>query len=61
MHRLTGSTITRLMRQHGKTIRGLAAEMNVTQARVRHVRSRGVDGFAYVQDWTQAITGPVPQ
>ncbi len=61
MHRLTGSTITRLMRQHGKTIRGLAAQMNITQTRVRRVRAQGVEGFAYVQDWTEAITGKVPQ
>lgn len=61
MQRLTGSTITRLMRQHGKTIRGLAAQMNITQTRVRHVRAHGVEGFAYVQDWMQAITGEVPR
>lgn len=57
MDHLTGPTVVRLMRGHGKTIRGLAAAMNITQQRVRAVRADGVTGVAYVQDWMQAITG----
>jgi hypothetical protein len=57
MDHLTAPTIVKLMRQHGKTIRGLAGSMHITQARVRHVRQHGVAGLAFVQDWMQAITG----
>ena len=57
MDHLTATTIVKLMRQHGKTIRGLAAAMKITMTRVRHVRARGVTGEAFVQDWMQAITG----
>lgn len=57
MHALTGKQITRLMRQHGQTIAGLAKSMQITQVRVREVRSKGVNGPGYVMDWLQAITG----
>lgn len=57
MNHLTAVTIDKLMRKHGKTIRGLAEIMGVTQARVRQVRARGVEGEAFVQDWMQAIVG----
>jgi hypothetical protein len=55
--RITGPSIVKLMRSHGKTIRGLAMSMGITQRRVRHVRARGVAGVAYTRDWMQAITG----
>ena len=42
---LSGATIVRLMRQNGKTIRGLAASMGITQVRVREVRAAGVNPF----------------
>lgn len=44
------------MRLHGKTIRGLALQMNITMARVRQVRERGVQGEAFCQDWLEAMT-----
>jgi hypothetical protein len=53
---MTGITIAKLMRQHAKTIRGLAQAMCITQKRVRQVRSHGVQGTAFVQDWMEAIT-----
>lgn len=54
---ITGTSIAKLMRKHGKTIRGLADAMGITQKRVREVRVRGVKGEAFVQDWMEAITG----
>ena len=52
---MSGETIRKAMRRNGKTIRSLAAAMNITQARVRHVRRHGVAGTAFVLDWTQAL------
>jgi hypothetical protein len=46
------------MREHRKTIRGLAAQMKVSMVRVRAVRERGVTGAAYCQDWIEALTAP---
>jgi hypothetical protein len=43
------------MRQHGKTIRCLARQMNVSMTRVRAVRTHGVHGAAYCQDWLEAM------
>lgn len=57
MNHLTAETIRRLMRRHHKTIRGLAASMNISQARVRYVREHGVTGRAFVADWMEATTG----
>ena len=57
MDTLTGKQITRLMRQHGQTIAGLAKSMEITQVRVREVRRNGVKGPGYVMDWLHAITG----
>jgi hypothetical protein len=57
MEHLTAISIVKLMRKHRKTIRGLAGAMNITQARVRQVRSGGVAGKGFVQDWMQGITG----
>lgn len=37
---LTGAEVRALMRAHKRTIRGLAAQMNVTMKRVRQVRSK---------------------
>lgn len=54
---LSGSTIARLMRQRRVTIRALAARMNITIKRVRHVRTHGVGGEGFVQDWLEAIMG----
>ncbi len=55
MNALSGSQIVRLMRQHRKSIAGLAAAMNVSQVRVRYVRANGVKGALFVQDWLEAI------
>lgn len=52
---LTGKTIVALMRANGHTIRGLAEQMGITVARVRHVRECGVQGMAYVWDWIEAL------
>jgi len=52
---LSGRQVQRLMRMHGKTIRGLAASMNITQTRVRYVREHGVSGSAFVMDWLEAL------
>lgn len=57
MDHITGPSIVKLMRAHGKTIRGLAAHMRITQRRVRAVRASGVTGTAFVQDWLEGITG----
>ena len=54
---LSGTTIVRLMRQNGKTIRSLAASMGITQVRVREVRADGVRGQYFVADWLEALTG----
>lgn len=55
---LSGAAITRMMRKAGWTIPGLAASMGVSQARVRQVRERGVQGRYYVLDWMLAIGAP---
>ena len=57
MNQLTGQIITKLMRSHHKTIKCVAASMNITQTRVRHVRENGIKGEHYVADWMEAITG----
>jgi hypothetical protein len=57
MNHLTGTTIARLMRANRKTIRGLAASMNIPQTRVRQVRAEGVRGESFVADWMEALTG----
>jgi hypothetical protein len=54
---LTGETVVRLMRAHGRSIRGLAESAGLTQTRVREVRDRGIRGVAFVYDWAEAITG----
>jgi hypothetical protein len=57
MNHLTGTTIRRLMRVNDKTIRALAAEMNITVQRVREVRAHGVKGEAFVRDWLYFLGG----
>jgi hypothetical protein len=57
MEQLTGASIVKLMRANRKTIAGLAASMNITQARVRQVRARGVRGAHFVADWLEALAG----
>lgn len=47
--RLSAEYIRHPMRKHHKTIKGLAATMNITQKRVRQVRANGVTGNAYVR------------
>ena len=54
---LTGATIERLMRAHGKTIGAVARTMGVSQRRVREVRAAGVRGVPHVMDWAEGITG----
>ena len=43
------------MRQNGKTIKSLAAAMNIMQTRVRYVREHGVTGNAFVLDWIEPL------
>lgn len=57
MTHLTGTTVRKLMRRHGKTIKGLAGSMGLTQARVREVRANGVVGAVYVMDWMEGVAG----
>lgn len=57
MTHLTGTTVRKLMRRHGKTIKGLASSMGLTQARVREVRANGVIGAVYVMDWMEGVVG----
>ncbi|MGH8567424.1 MAG: hypothetical protein ACREXU_05245 [Gammaproteobacteria bacterium] len=57
MNELTGAQIARLMRCHHVTIKALARRMNITQKRVRHVRTHGVSGYELVRDWYEGITG----
>jgi hypothetical protein len=48
------------MRKYKWTIAALADQMNITQARVRQVRERGVtEGPHYVRDWIEALTRKV--
>jgi transcriptional regulator with XRE-family HTH domain len=62
MNQLKPETVKRLMRQNGKTIRSLAAQMNVSMTRVRQVRQvrqvreEGVEGQEYCRDWLEALT-----
>lgn len=58
---LSGADIVAMMRQHHKTIAGLAASMNIPQNRVRLARANGVCGQCYVMDWLEAITGSTGQ
>lgn len=65
MSQLQPETVRRLMRQNGKTIRSLAAQMNITMTRVRQLRNEGVEGEGYCRDWLEALTtrttgGPDP-
>ena len=59
MTHLTGTTVCKLMRRHGKTIKGLARSMGLTQARVREVRANGVIGAVFVMDWMEGVAGDV--
>ena len=56
MNQLKPEMVKRLMRQNGKTIRGLAAQMNITMTRVRQVREEGVKGQEFCRDWLEALT-----
>ena len=58
MSQLSAAEIKRLMRSHGKTIRGLAKSMGITMKRVRFVREHGVSGECFVVDWLEAIRAP---
>ena len=57
---LTGAQVRRLMRVHRATIGGVATRMQLSCARVRHVRDRGLSGLPQVLDWLQGITGRPP-
>jgi len=58
MHTLSANEVQRVMRQHRKTIRGLAHQWNLTLKRVRHVRTYGVSGECYVRDWLEILQTP---
>jgi hypothetical protein len=57
---LTGSSVTRLMRKYGVTIRALKAQHGITLTRTREVRRLGVSGFM-AEDWFRIITGRWPK
>lgn len=48
-----------MMRKHKVTIARLAAKFNLTQKRIREVRTQGVTGFL-AREWTFMITGQWP-
>lgn len=56
---LTGDRIKRLMRKHGHTIRSLGQKFQLTQKRVREVRTSGVRDFL-AQEWFFMLTGRWP-
>jgi len=56
---LSGPMVRSMMRKHKVTIAGLAAKFNLTQKRIREVRTQGVTGFI-AQEWTFMITGQWP-
>lgn len=58
-YRLPGAMVRRLMRRHRVTIKAIAERFNITQKRVREVRSNGVVGFL-AREWTYMITGEWP-
>jgi len=45
------------MRFYRATIRDVAARMQISQDRVRHVRETGVRGEIMVWDWLEGISG----
>ena len=53
---LPGAAVCRLMRANNKTTRGLAQQMDITQARVREVREGGLNRALFIKDWVEAIT-----
>jgi hypothetical protein len=53
---LSGEEIRSLMRAYRVTIRQLSKEMDITRKRVREVRQEGVEGYAFVRDWLEAIS-----
>lgn len=57
---LDGFEISRLMRAHNVTIRGLSERMGITQKRIREVRGSGLDNRNAARDWIEAITGKDP-
>ena len=61
MYTLGAKEVQRLMRQHRKTIRGLAQQWNLTLKRVRHVRTYGVSGECYVRDWLEILQTPATE
>jgi len=56
---LSGPMVRSMMRKHKVTIAGLAAKFNLTQKRIREVRTQGVTGFL-AREWTFMITGQWP-
>ncbi len=60
---MNANHIRQTMRFHKVTIHELAARMDITIKRVRHVRKHGIPEPHIVRDWLQAITGrdPGPQ
>ena len=55
---LTARQIRAMMRANRKTIAGIARQFNLTQTRVRYVRTNGVKGEVFVRDWLE-ICGAV--
>ena len=57
---MTAKQIRHLMQPNNVPIRSLAARMDITIKRVRHVRKHGLAEPHVVRDWLQAITGRDP-
>ena len=57
---MTDQQIRQLMRKKNVTIRDLAARMDITIKRVRHVRKYALSEPNFIRDWLQAITGRDP-
>lgn len=60
MNNLSAKEVKSLMREHRKTIPGLAQQWNLTLKRVRHVRTNGVSGDDFVRDWLEILSAPKP-
>ncbi len=57
---ISGKHVRHLMRINQATIRSLAAKMDITIKRVRHVRQHGTSNSYITRDWIEAIHGRDP-
>jgi len=57
--KLSGKTITYLMRHHKVTMRDIKSRFGINLKRIREVRLNGVTGFC-AEEWVFIITGAWP-